>query len=84
MDNPYKERIIQLDDGVDALVTADGDMIDGAAHYYYGAHEQNTERIYKANPGLSDYGEIFPAGIVVRLPPKISAPVIRATRKIWE
>lgn len=84
MDSTFGERIVQLDDGTDALVTADGDMIDAAAHFYYGAHERNTERIYEANPGLAAMGEILPAGLVVRLPPKIRAPMIRATRKLWE
>ncbi|TAA54646.1 tail protein X [Shinella sp. JR1-6] len=84
MDSTFADRIVKLDDGTDALVTADGDMIDAVAHYYYGSHERNTERIYEANPGLASWGEILPAGLVVLLPPRIIAPVIRATRKLWE
>jgi phage tail protein X len=84
MDSAFAERIVQLDDGGDALVTADGDMIDAVAHFYYGSHDKNSERIYAANPGLASNGPILPAGLVVRLPPKIKAPVIRASRKLWD
>lgn len=40
-------------------------------------------RVLEANPGLADYGELLPAGLVIELPELPSAP-LQDTIRLWD
>jgi phage tail protein X len=46
-----------------------GDVVDYICYRQYGATALYTEAVLAANPGLSDYGPILPAGVLITLPP---------------
>lgn len=49
--------------------TKDGDMLDQICAAYYGATAGYVESVLAANPGLATRGEVYPAGVVITLPP---------------
>jgi phage tail protein X len=61
--------------------TKEGDMVDEIAFLYYGS-ETMTLEILKANPFLSDYSDILPAGLLLALPVATPAPVV-STIELW-
>ena len=48
--------------------TREGDMLDHIAWKHYKKQSGAVEEILEANPGLAEYGEQLPAGIVINLP----------------
>ena len=64
--------------------TRDGDMLDAICLGYYGSSEYLVEAVLEVNPGLSDIGPVYPAGVLIELPdfPQIntSTNVIR----LWD
>lgn len=47
--------------------TKQGDLVDDICFRLYGNSEQ-TPTIYQQNPGLSSYGPVLPAGLLLTLP----------------
>ena len=61
--------------------TRAGDTIDSIGWRYYRRHDTVVE-ILNANPGLSDYPDVLPANIIIRLPdlpPADDTPV-----RLWQ
>ena len=64
--------------------TRDGDMLDNICFQHYGKNTQMLEQVLEHNPGLSQHGSIFVAGLIIDLP---SAPIIntvRQTIRLWD
>jgi phage tail protein X len=65
-------------------VTKDGDMADAIAWDYYGTRDGLVvETLLAANPGLSDYGPVLPAGVTVILP-DVSMQATDNSIKLWD
>ncbi|MGI0120275.1 tail protein X [Zooshikella sp. RANM57] len=47
--------------------TKDGDVVDAICCQLYGRSDVAPD-VYDLNPGLSSYGPVLPAGIMLRLP----------------
>lgn len=78
-----RERFTTAADGGTVFVTIDGDTVDLIAHTYYGKHAKNTEAIYDANPGLAEKGPVFPAGLIIKIPPVSTKPEPKPFRRLW-
>lgn len=79
-----KDRVVVATDGSATYVTIDGDMVDAVAYAFFGSrHEGNTEAVLSANPGLAELGPILPAGVVIKLPRKATAPAAKPYRQLW-
>lgn len=64
--------------------TKTGDVADDIAWNYYGTRDGLVvEQLLAANKGLSDYGPILPAGVVVTLPDITVQPTNQAV-KLWD
>jgi phage tail protein X len=64
--------------------TKDGDVVDAIAWAYYGTRDGLVvEQVLAANKGLSDYGPILPAGVVITLPDIATTANSTATVKLW-
>ena len=48
--------------------TSDGDLLDVLCYQVYGRLNGTVEAVLEANPGLADYAQPFPAGVVIVLP----------------
>lgn len=79
-----RKRYLTAADGSIVYVTIDGDMVDQIARTYYGAHRENTERVYDVNPGLADLDMILPAGLVIKLPVVDTTPQATPFRRLWD
>lgn len=66
-------------------VTSEGDMLDAVCWGYYGRSAGVTEVVLEYNPGLAEYGAVYPAGIVIRLP-AIAEPSDQTTIpvRLWD
>lgn len=56
-------------------------MLDEICWRFYGA-EQEMIAVLEANPGLVELGEVYPAGIKITLPDKVSAPAAQPA-SLW-
>jgi phage tail protein X len=64
--------------------TKDGDVVDALAYSYYGTLDGRVvEQLLAANKGLSDYGPILPAGVVITLPDITTDSTNQAVR-LWD
>ncbi len=65
--------------------TRQGDVVDEIAWKYYGTRDgRAVERLLEANPGLADYPERLPAGVIIAMP-DLPTPAIGATKvKLWD
>lgn len=63
-------------------MTKDGDMLDAVCWKHYG-NESTVAAVLEANPGLADYGPIFPAGVVIMLPDLVTGQEKQAIR-LWD
>ena len=64
--------------------TKDGDVADDIAWNYYGTRDGLVvEQLLASNKGLSDYGPILPAGVIVTLPVIIVQPTSQSV-KLWD
>jgi phage tail protein X len=64
--------------------TKDGDVVDAIAYAYYGTLDGLVvEQLLAANNGLSDYGPILPAGVVITLP-VIATNNTNQAVKLWD
>jgi phage tail protein X len=79
-----RERFTTAADGGTVFVTIDGDTVDLIAHTYYGKHTKNTEAIYEANPGLAAKGPVFPAGLIIKIPPVSAKVEPKQFRRLWD
>jgi phage tail protein X len=61
--------------------TQDGDTADIIAYKYYGDQAGAVVALFNANPGLAAKGDIFTAGIVVKLPELEKA--VTSTVRLW-
>lgn len=65
-------------------MTKDGDVADDIAWNYYGTRDGLVvEQMLSANKGLSDYGPILPAGVIVTLP-DITVQNTNQSVKLWD
>jgi len=64
--------------------TSDNDMLDQICHAHYGNHAGMVEEVLKANPGLSEKGPLFEAGIVINLPALPADTSKTATVRLWD
>lgn len=71
-------------DGSATYKTMDGDVLDQIAFRFYGTHEETTVLLYENNRDLAKVEQPFAAGIVIKLPPKPSAPVQTGQIKLWD
>jgi phage tail protein X len=63
--------------------TKDGDVVDAVVWSYYGTRDGLiTEQVLAANKGLSSYGPILPAGVVITLP-DIGVQSTSQSVKLW-
>ncbi|PIR37721.1 MAG: phage tail protein [Alphaproteobacteria bacterium CG11_big_fil_rev_8_21_14_0_20_39_49] len=62
--------------------TRKGDMLDHVAWKHYKKQSGAVEEILEANPGLAEYGEQFPAGLVITLP-DIVLPESKEIIRLW-
>lgn len=63
--------------------TSDGDTVDAIAWRHYGATDRRVvENLLQANPGLADYGDVLPPGVIVTLPHIEPAQTKRGVR-LW-
>ena len=62
--------------------TRQGDILDRICREYY-QRVDVIPQVLEANPHLSDYGAVLPAGIVIELP-EVSQPVDNSTVKLWD
>ena len=63
--------------------TRAGDVLDWIVWYHYrGRVSGVVEQVLAANPGLSDYGPVLPAGLVIDLP-DIPPPAPQTRIQIW-
>lgn len=67
--------------GATVVTTLDGDMIDALVQDHYGSADM-LDRVLAANPHLSGFGPVLPAGLAVTLPARASDPVAAAIR-LW-
>lgn len=63
--------------------TSEGDIIDYIAWKYYGKQSGVVEKILEENPGLADYGELLPAGVIIFLP-EITLPETDNFVRLWD
>ncbi len=63
--------------------TREGDMLDNIAWKHYGKQSSAVEEILEANPGLAEYGEQLPAGLVITLP-DINLPETDTIIRLWD
>lgn len=63
--------------------TKDGDMLDAICFTHYGHTNGTTEAVLEANPGLSEYGPLLPAGILITLP-TLETPAKQDTISLWD
>ena len=63
--------------------TKEGDMLDFIAWKHYGKQSGAVEEILEANPKLADYGEQFPAGVIIILP-DIAIPETDTVIRLWD
>lgn len=64
--------------------TQAGDVVDDIAWNYYGTRDGLVvEQLLAANKGLSDYGPILPAGLIVTLP-AITVQNTNNSVKLWD
>ena len=63
--------------------TQTGDMVDYIAWKHYGTTDRGVvEKLLEANKGLSDYGPLLPAGVLVNLPEINTTQAVRGV-KLW-
>jgi len=68
----------------ETYVTSDGDQVDAIAAAYYGSTSNLVvEQVLEANPGLSDYGPVLPAGLRMTLP-DIASPAQQQGVRLWD
>jgi phage tail protein X len=63
--------------------TKEGDMLDFIAWKHYGKQSGVVEEILEANPKLADYGEQFPAGVIIILP-DVVLPKTDTLIRLWD
>ncbi len=63
--------------------TSENDMLDWIAWKHYGKQSGAVEAILEANPGLADYGDKLPAGLVIILP-EIQLPETDKIVRLWD
>ncbi|MDA0782437.1 MAG: tail protein X [Proteobacteria bacterium] len=63
--------------------TKEGDMLDFIAWKHYSKQSGAVEKILEANPKLADYGEQFPAGVLIILP-DIALPETDTIIRLWD
>lgn len=63
--------------------TREGDMLDHIAWKHYKKQSGAVEEILEANPGLAEYGEQLPAGLVITLP-DINLPETDNVIRLWD
>ena len=61
--------------------TTDGDMLDAICRTHYGTEAQ-VPAVLAANPGLAALGPVYPAGVLITLPP-LPAPVAAGQVRLW-
>jgi len=59
---------------MDRYQTREGDTADYICWRVYGKQSGAVEQFLLANPNLSEYGEVYPAGLVVNLPEIATEP----------
>lgn len=65
-------------------ITSEGDTADLVAFKYYGTTSALVvETMLAANPGLSDYGPVLPAGTEVKLPDIDTTEKVQGVR-LWD
>lgn len=65
--------------------TRDGDVLDAicAAHYGTENLSATVTSALEANQGLSDYGAVYPAGLLIVLP-DLAPPVAGSPFSLWD
>ena len=63
--------------------TREGDMLDFIAWKHYGKQSVAVEQILEANPKLAEYGELLPAGLIIKLP-DITLPETDTIIRLWD
>lgn len=65
-------------------LTRDGDMLDDLCWRHYGRQSGAVEAVLDANPGLSEQGPVYPAGLTLTLPElaPIASPTTPA--RLWD
>jgi len=63
--------------------TREGDMLDFIAWKHYGKQSGVVEEILEANPKLAEYGEQFPAGVIIILP-DVELPKTDTVIRLWD
>lgn len=61
--------------------TSDGDMLDAISRAELGS-EAHAPLVLDTNPHLADLGPVYPAGLVIRLPP-VPAPAAARQVRLW-
>ena len=65
-------------------LTKEGDMLDEIAYRYYGStNNKVVENIIDANFGISNYGPILPAGVLIELP-EVKQTIEKRKVKLWD
>ena len=66
--------------------TKEGDTVDYIAYKYYGnTANRIVEKIYEANPRLSDFPPMLPENILIELPEQTQTTVISSKKvKLWD
>jgi phage tail protein X len=63
--------------------TKQNDVLDDVVFRFYGGTDNRiVETVLEANPGLSDFGPVLPAGLTVKLPERPTAAKATITR-LW-
>ncbi|CAD5596484.1 tail protein X [Escherichia coli] len=66
--------------------TTDGDMLDDICQRHYGSAglNQSLAAVLEANPGLADFGPVYPAGVEIVLPDWTYEPEVKETFQLWD
>ncbi|HGH3389916.1 TPA: tail protein X [Citrobacter freundii] len=65
--------------------TTDGDMLDDICRRHYGRAglNQSLAAVLEANPGLADFGPVYPAGVEIILPDWVYEPEEKEVFQLW-
>ena len=65
--------------------TSQGDKLDWICWKHYGTSRNGTvEAVLEANPGLSSYGPILPAGVKITLPVLAAPAAEQDVIRLWD
>lgn len=65
-------------------ITRANDMLDAICFTYYGESRNYTEAVREANPALSAFGPLLPAGVSIDLPNLDELNIQPDTIRLWD